>query len=563
MHIICPSCSVKNPPKSKSCRLCRADLKSGPPAPPGILVSTAEASPQQSSQSLTLEAPYLRLQGLVGTIAMSCILLPTMYYTLRFQPSLLMILFFGWILSVLFVPQVLMLIRPKRIVVKDRRLLAKGMPSIASPIENILQMAHDGMGIGILFQSLSAVEGTQRAAKLMRKTHHQTGFHLHFPGFTVEQAELLRQTLRLEKQAPVPNLRLLSDYIDKVYDLTPFVFITYALIAINVAIFGIMLLFGVHWQSPGMHDLIKWGADYGQYTTNGQPWRLFTACFLHIGVFHLFFNMWALFAIGPLMERLLGNIGFLLVYIASGFAGSILSIQWNPMVVSAGASGAIFGIFGAMLGFLVLHYHSMPKPLYRHLWKSGLAFLAFNLVFGSVIPGIDMAGHIGGAIAGFFAGMILSQPIEKTTMRSRLWRNGLLALFATLMIGPAFFLMKPVEGPDADWLRCQMQFDQVEKMMTARINYYREGLEAKNLQRAIVLQMLDQEMIPAQTQLLEQIQRAHPTIPESQALRVKLIPYLKLRIEACRLLADGLELQDVSLMNRGADRMVEATKLRP
>jgi rhomboid protease GluP len=102
-------------------------------------------------------------------------------------------------------------------------------------------------------------------------------------------------------------------------------------------------------------SLIAWGANYGPDTiTNGQWWRLLTSMFLHIGIVHLAFNMIVLLQIGPFVERLVGNVGFLIVYFVSGFAGNVTSLVWNPYTVSAGASGAIFGLYGLLLGFLLM-----------------------------------------------------------------------------------------------------------------------------------------------------------------------------------------------------------------
>ena len=97
--------------------------------------------------------------------------------------------------------------------------------------------------------------------------------------------------------------------------------------------------------------VLEWGANFGPKTMDGQWWRLFTSMFLHFGIIHIGFNMWVLWNVGRLVERLVGNFGFALLYVVSGLLGSVASLAWNPTTISAGASGAVFGVVGALIGF--------------------------------------------------------------------------------------------------------------------------------------------------------------------------------------------------------------------
>jgi rhomboid protease GluP len=190
----------------------------------------------------------------------------------------------------------------------------------------------------------------------------------------------------------------------------PKIAVTPILLGLNVAIFGLMLVGGVHPMTPEIDSLVRWGANYGPKTTNGEWWRMFTAMFLHIGVLHLLFNMLALWTVGGFMERVLGASGFIVLYLLSGLLGSVTSVAWNPFVVSAGASGAIFGLFGGLLGFLVRHRDAMSHPFLAALRTNTLAFLGYNLLFGFIQEGIDMAAHLGGLAGGFLCGLVLAQP---------------------------------------------------------------------------------------------------------------------------------------------------------
>jgi len=123
----------------------------------------------------------------------------------------------------------------------------------------------------------------------------------------------------------------------------PRVFVTWVLIAINLAVFVLMVIRGVGLMDPSIDSLLKWGADFGPLTTHGQWWRMLTSTFVHVGILHIAMNMYILLVSGPFVERLYGNVGFAVLYLLSGLGGSLVSLAWHPMLVSAGASGAIFG----------------------------------------------------------------------------------------------------------------------------------------------------------------------------------------------------------------------------
>src|SRR5262249_30762661 len=125
--------------------------------------------------------------------------------------------------------------------------------------------------------------------------------------------------------------------------------ITNVILAINLAVFAGMTFFGAAPGRSTREDLIRWGASYGPLILQGQWWRLVTSMFVHIGIFHLIVNMWCLWNLGRLAEISLGRATFLLVYFATGVGGGLASLLWHPNIVSAGASGAIFGIAGGLI----------------------------------------------------------------------------------------------------------------------------------------------------------------------------------------------------------------------
>lgn len=189
------------------------------------------------------------------------------------------------------------------------------------------------------------------------------------------------------------------------------VYVTWVLLALNVGLFLCTVISGVSPVAPLGPELIPWGTNYAPQTANGEYWRLFTAMFLHFGVLHLALNMWALASLGPLLERLLGNHRFLLLYIFAGLGSSIASILWNPVVNSAGASGAVFGVIGGLLAFMANPRTRMPPSVAKAHRNSALIFIFYNLLNGLRHANIDNAAHLGGLVAGFGMGWLLARPL--------------------------------------------------------------------------------------------------------------------------------------------------------
>lgn len=174
--------------------------------------------------------------------------------------------------------------------------------------------------------------------------------------------------------------------------------VTYILFFLNLAMFLVMTLVG---GTTNTYVLIFFGAKVNTLIAAGEFWRLFTSMFIHIGFTHLLFNLYALFILGKFSEKIFGHGRFILIYLVSGLTGSLLSYLLGPEL-SAGASGAIFGLMGAILAF------GWKKPAY---WKTGLIsnfaiVLVINLVLGFISTGIDNYAHFGGLVGGALIGFI-------------------------------------------------------------------------------------------------------------------------------------------------------------
>ena len=182
------------------------------------------------------------------------------------------------------------------------------------------------------------------------------------------------------------------------------VVVTWLLLAVNIVVWLLMQLIG---GSNNQEALVRFGAMFGPFIAAGEYWRLFTAIFLHVGVFHLFFNCFALFIFGRLVEGVYGHLRFSLIYALAGLSGSALSYMFNKDAIAAGASGAIFGVLGALAAYLLVHRSALGEMGRRNL--TSLAMIAgLNLAIGLIIPNIDNWAHLGGLGGGFLMGLALA-----------------------------------------------------------------------------------------------------------------------------------------------------------
>ena len=209
---------------------------------------------------------------------------------------------------------------------------------------------------------------------------------------------------------------------------------TYALLAINIGVFIAMLVSGISWIKPETDQVLPWGANYGPYIFAGQYWRLITAMFLHFGIIHLLGNMWCLWSLGQLTEKLLGSISVLGLYLLTGIGASLLSLSWDPMRVGAGASGAIFGIAGALISVVYFGQLGLQPEGRRKLLGYVVRFAFINLIFG-LQAHIDNMAHLGGLVSGLLMGFFLARtfnfaPDERPARRRMIFVYSAVVLLA-------------------------------------------------------------------------------------------------------------------------------------
>ncbi len=214
--------------------------------------------------------------------------------------------------------------------------------------------------------------------------------------------------------------------------------LTQIIVGINVLVFIAMVLSGVSPMTPTVQQLVTWGANFAPLSLGPQPWRILASNYVHIGAIHIFFNMWCLWNLGRLAERILDRWTYLLVYTASGIAGSLASLWWHPQGIGAGASGAIFGLAGALIAVLYLGKLPFAKDALKPTLKSLISFAAYNLFFG-LVPGIDNSAHLGGLAVGLGLGAVLAGSFTQSPeIRARQRNYALVGTVALLLIANSY-----------------------------------------------------------------------------------------------------------------------------
>jgi rhomboid protease GluP len=217
--------------------------------------------------------------------------------------------------------------------------------------------------------------------------------------------------------------------------------ITKILLAVNIAVFLLMAVNGIANKGFGDDDpFFRWGANFGPAVLNGQYWRLVTAVFLHGGLWHVAVNMWSLWQLGNLAERLLGRNAYLGLYLLSGIAGNILSIAVNPLVLSVGASGAVFGLAGALIAILIFVRLDAPPDQIARLRNNLISVVIINLILGGMIAHIDNFAHVGGLVCGFSIAFLLSSGMRESAESYRHAKGWVFPLAMTIL-GVALFMV--------------------------------------------------------------------------------------------------------------------------
>lgn len=184
--------------------------------------------------------------------------------------------------------------------------------------------------------------------------------------------------------------------------------------------------------------LVRLGAKFGPFILAGQWWRLVTAMFLHAGLLHIGMNLWCLFDLGAEAESLFSTRKFVVFYLVTGVAGFLLSFWWSPYRLSVGASGAILGLVGILIG-ASFHHGQLGKDYRRQLWRWVIYILIFGLLSGILGFGLDNAAHLGGLGSGVLLGYFVPEGDPEARSSENLWNA--LAVLSVLIIAGSFVLM--------------------------------------------------------------------------------------------------------------------------
>lgn len=330
--------------------------------------------------------------------------------------------------------------------------------------------------------------------------------------------------------------------------------VTLLLIVANAAVYLAAGVAGGRWTALPGDLLLAWGANFGPLTAGGEWWRLGTAVFLHGGLAHLAVNLWALWVGGRLTERLYGSGALLILYLISGLAGSIASVLWHPQgVISVGASGAVFGVFGALLAFLAAHRRAIdPGALWR-VAVPAMVFVAASLVFGATQPGIDNAAHLGGLAAGVagggWAGSRLGGDLRVTPARTA----ALAVLGSAVLAGGVAMIPAPPYDMRAETrLRNEMNWlvSEEPRILEAFRDVANRRRAGELDQAAMARELRERGLAPWQRAAARldavAVDERVPSAPAFGALT----EYVRLRRDAAAALVDGLERNDARQLER-------------
>lgn len=212
--------------------------------------------------------------------------------------------------------------------------------------------------------------------------------------------------------------------------------LTYVFLGAQILLFILMTFDG---GSTNTNTLVEYGAKFNPFIFWGQWWRLFTPMFLHIGWMHLLINSVILYFLGIQLESFFGHWRFGLIYLLSGFAGNAASFAFNNSI-SAGASTAIFGLFGASLVLGKLYPYN---PAVQQMARNFLVLVVINLVFGVFDSSIDLSGHIGGLAGGYLISTAISvKDTSSRLLRKRITYAGIFLILSILLVTLGYWKVK-------------------------------------------------------------------------------------------------------------------------
>lgn len=353
------------------------------------------------------------------------------------------------------------------------------------------------------------------------------------------------------------NDQPLIDFDRRLKESTRITPVTLAIIAVNVLLWGVMLSRGVDWREPSGAALTAWGANYGPLTTRGEGWRLLANVFVHAGVLQLAFNQWALYQLGSLLERLLGHVGFALLYLMSGFGASLAGMLAQPHAVLAGSTGAVTGLIGALVAYHFRAPGAVPPGVLGRLRASAFVFLAYNIGIGLYRNRLDNMGFLSGAMTGFLCGLVLAQPLSNATLLTRATRNAVLAVVAALLVVSAAAYTPPISDLATELKRFEGVKSIAVKIYAEAKRRYEDGQISANA----LANVIDHEILPDWKAEKNRFDKLTDLSTEQSDAFKKLRRSMELRAKAWGLIADSLRQSSDEGIENAARQTAEADRL--
>ncbi len=426
----------------------------------------------------------------------SGIVLAVLLYYVRQEPNLTTIMLLAFIgmncyamLAAFFRP-------PQMAIRNDQFSLRFGQTNLVCPAAEVADICREEQAVLLTLSDIGRIE-PDAARQRMAAVYRRNGCHLVIPAgiYTLEQVNQLRTALGMPEQSADSAGERLAEFQSSVTSHRPLV--TASLIAVCVVVYLVKAFQDKSLLGGTTESYVAWGANYGPRTLGGQWWRLVTHLFLHGGPFHILMNMWVLWDVGRLMERLVGPAAMALIYFFAGIAGGLASVAFHPNGVSVGASGAIFGVIGALFGLLLHARDAVPPARLQQLRSGIIAMVIFCAFFGLSVQGIDNAAHVGGAIAGLLAGLIVV-PAKSPGYWLRI---GLLTVVGTGAVLLAVRLLPP---PPRDFMTVLKQSPEKERQIIEKYNDLRRKLSQGNLSELEFADQLETNVVNAWRELAKE-----------------------------------------------------------
>jgi rhomboid protease GluP len=348
--------------------------------------------------------------------------------------------------------------------------------------------------------------------------------------------------------------------------LSPRQLVTPVLVAINVVVFAVMLHAGAGLVDLNPEVHVRFGSNYSPLTWNGEPWRLLTCAFIHFGVIHLAFNMYALWSGGILCEKLYGSARFLAIYLLAALAGSVVSSWWDSMRNSAGASGAVFGVYGALLVFFAVRRSDIPLALLKSAGQGALMLIGYSLFIGATSSAIDNAAHVGGLLGGALTGWLLARPFTAEARAQP--QPARVALTAVVVCAALTALSWPLWKPGSERFEAMRVHEAIEAFVKAEkpiVESFSQVIadgEGNRISAEVAAAKVERNILPEWQKATEPV-LALPDLEAGEtkiAQRLSLLKtYVKARESAMRLTAQAWRGQvAVSEVNQQWQKTIQA-----